>query len=194
MEDGAFARQGRHGVEGRERLRRPLVRHSVGERVALLPRGRYAGPRVRDHERDGGAASGRLDDDPAALAVAEQSEREAARAIRFEDVERGEEIAGLLGEPGLLPAPGRTADPALVERADGDPRSEQVLPDRREEHVVVPVRRPRAGMHEHARHRTACRTPERPGEPDAARVGLYLESSVLDAGGHSAILAALCPT
>ena len=172
---GTFAHHRHDGVVCRERFRHQVSCQLVGERVALLPRGRDAGPRIRDHERDGNASRGCFDDDPAALAVAEQPEGEAGRTVRFEDGERGEKIVGLLVKPRFQPASGRAADPALVERADGDPRSEQVLSDRREEHVVVPVGRPRAGMHEHTRHRVPGGTPQRSSETDASGVRLDLE-------------------
>src|SRR6185503_16235872 len=125
------------------------------------------------HERDGQASRSRLDHDPAALAVTEQPDWE-AWALGREDAESGEKVVGLLLDPGLQPAPLGAADSALVERAHGDPGFEQMPPDRREEPVVVAIRRPRAGMHEHPGHRVACRNPERSRETDAARIGFEL--------------------
>jgi hypothetical protein len=61
------------------------------------------------------ASPGGLDDDPAALAVAEQSDREPARALGCERGERRDEIVGLPGYSGVQPAPSRAADSALVE-------------------------------------------------------------------------------
>jgi hypothetical protein len=116
-----------------------------------------------------------LDDDPAALAVAEQPNWEAGPTVGFEDGEPGEKVVRLLADPGVQPASGRAADSPLVERAHSDSCLEQVLPDRREEHVVVPVRRTGAWMHEHTGHCWARRAPDRPGEANPARVGLDLE-------------------
>jgi hypothetical protein len=52
--------------------RDPRTRHVQLGRVPLLVLGRHARPRTRDHERHIGATSRCVDDDPAALAVAEE--------------------------------------------------------------------------------------------------------------------------
>ena len=64
------------------------------------------------------------------------------------EADSGEGVARLLLDRRLAPVTRRAADAALVERADPDALAEQMLPDRREEDVVVPIGRPRPWMHE----------------------------------------------
>jgi hypothetical protein len=115
--------------------------------------------RARHHEFGVGAAGRCFEDDPAALAVPEQADRHPGGVVHcFEARDR---VGRLLDDPRVLPAPGRWADATLVEGGDRDPRGEEVLADRREEDVVVAIRRARAGMHQHRNRRRLDRHPER---------------------------------
>ena len=133
------------------RLGRCPARDHVGFcREALLARHGDTRARVRDHERDGRVSRGDLEHDPAALAVTEEPEAGRIHVRGFpQGGELRRDVRRLLGRAGVTPVARRFTDASLVERRCGDAPLEQAGPDRREVDVVVAVRRPRPGNHQH---------------------------------------------
>ena len=136
------------------------------------------------------AACGGLDDHPPALAVAVQPDRTIERVVSSERFEACDCVGRLLLDRGVLPTTARLADASLVERRDRHAAVEEMLADRREEDVVVPVRRPRARMHEDCDTERLRWKPERAGKRHVAVAGGQLMSG--RAGWHRVIVAAGC--
>jgi len=110
-------------------------------RVAFLFSRCHTRPGVRGDERDLRAPARRFDHDPPALTVSEQAHWCADERVRDESADTRKRVIRLLDDRGLLPAAGRPANAALVERRDCDTRFEEVGPNRWEVHVVVSIGR-----------------------------------------------------
>jgi hypothetical protein len=83
-----------------------------------------------------------------------------ARQLAPEHRDCGERVVRLAFDRRLQPISRRATDAALVEGRHGDTPSEEMLPDRREEDVVVPVGWSRARVHENDCSRRVPRKPE----------------------------------